>query len=65
MKKGDVLTSKRGHTAKVTKVTTKVIIVEVERRVVNRRTGELTTEKRIREIPVERWVHFERAYRET
>lgn len=63
MKKGDVLTSPSGRTAKITKVTTKLVTVEVERRILNKSTGELKVEKRTREIPVDRWSAFAKGYK--
>lgn len=58
-----MFTSESGRTATVLKVTTKTITVEVERRVLNRNTGELKTEKRTREVPVDLWPTFAKAYR--
>lgn len=64
MKKGDVVTSCLGNKYTVLKVTTKVITVEVERRVLDKRTGELKVEKRTREISVAAWDAFNKAYQQ-
>jgi hypothetical protein len=65
MKKGDRYISDSGLGAVVVKVTTKVITVELERKVLDKRTGEFKVEKRTREIPVDRWKYFEVGYRST
>lgn len=64
MKPGDVLTSKQGTglTLTIKAITKKKITVVVERRIVDRKTGELTVEKREREVAPEDWPFLAAAY---
>lgn len=63
MKKGDEYISASGMRAKVVKVTTKTITVDIERKVQTKTKGEFKVEWRTREIPVDRWHYFEFGYR--
>ena len=55
-----------GHGMVVTGVTKKEITIEVERRVFNKSTAEIKTDKRIRVVPLHLWGLCSRSYsRET